>query len=129
MFHFRTYQPLEQDENGLNPMPQPEDIIDDSRTMGNGPFELLIGREFKLSVWDEIVKTMAVNEIARFTCPFQVSFKHDTKTTQHNKATINQWFVSCILTDPLPLLFNTKLSDQPLEKCLAQKPGKDWLQK
>ena len=40
--------------------------------MATGPFELLIGREFKLSVWEEMVKTMRVGEIARFICPFEV---------------------------------------------------------
>ena len=47
-------------------------IIDDSRRMGNGPFELLIGREFKLDIWEEMVKTMRLKEVSRFTCPFKV---------------------------------------------------------
>ena len=49
-------------------------VIDDTRsTLHNGPFELLFGREFKLSVWEEWVKGMLLNEVARFTCPFMVS--------------------------------------------------------
>lgn len=50
-------------------------IIDDSRRMGNGPFELLIGREFKLDIWEEMVRTMRLKEVARFTCPFKVCKK------------------------------------------------------
>ena len=53
--------------------PDPDEIIDDTRVMGNGPFELLIGREFKLDIWDEMVRTMKVGEVARFICPFTVS--------------------------------------------------------
>ena len=49
-------------------------VIDDTRTLHNGPFELLFGREFKLSVWEEWVKGMLLNEVARFTCPFKVNF-------------------------------------------------------
>ncbi len=49
--------------------------------MGNGPFELLIGREFKLDVWEKMVRTMRLKEIARFTCAFQVR-----KTNQLNLA-------------------------------------------
>lgn len=56
----------------LDTTPDPAHVLDDSRTMGNGPFELLIGREFKLKIWEDMVRTMRVNELARFTCTFQV---------------------------------------------------------
>ena len=36
------------------------------------PFELYIGREFKLAIWEELVKTMKVGEISRFSCPYEV---------------------------------------------------------
>ena len=48
-------------------------MIDDSRKLQSGPFELLVGREFKLSVWEEWVKGMLEGEVARFTCPYKVS--------------------------------------------------------
>ena len=48
-------------------------LLHDTRTLHNGPFELLFGREFKLSVWEEWVKGMLL-EVARFTCPFKVNF-------------------------------------------------------
>ena len=41
--------------------------------MGIGPFELLIGREFKLPLWEDMIKTMKVGEISRFGCEFRVS--------------------------------------------------------
>ncbi len=52
--------------------PELDEVIDDTRTMGNGPFELLMGREFKVDIWDEMVRTMRVDEVARFLCPFEV---------------------------------------------------------
>lgn len=50
----------------------PDDLIDDSRAMKLDPFELYIGREFKLAIWEELVKTMKVGEISRFSCPYEV---------------------------------------------------------
>ncbi len=47
-------------------------IIDDTRILGTGPFELLIGREFKLSILEDMVKGMLVGEVARFSCPYKV---------------------------------------------------------
>ncbi|XP_076233474.1 aryl-hydrocarbon-interacting protein-like 1 [Calliopsis andreniformis] len=40
-------------------------VIDDSRTMGN-PMELVLGKKFKLEVWEIIVQKMALNEVACF---------------------------------------------------------------
>ena len=42
-------------------------LIDCSRDLGQ-PFELLIGKKFKLEVWEELIKTMRVKEVARFMC-------------------------------------------------------------
>lgn len=69
-FHFRALK-LQQD-GSLDEDNLRESVIDDTRTLGTGPFELLIGREFKLSIWEEMLKTMRVGEIARFKCPFKV---------------------------------------------------------
>lgn len=71
IFHFRAIKPGE-DHIDKDSVVNQDDIIDDTRTMGSGPFELLIGRDFKLSVWEDMVKTMRVTEISRFICPFQV---------------------------------------------------------
>jgi len=40
-------------------------MIDDSRTMGN-PMELILGKKFKLEVWEVIIQKMALNEVACF---------------------------------------------------------------
>lgn len=40
-------------------------LIDDSRKMGK-PMELVLGKQFKLEVWEVIVQKMALNEVAKF---------------------------------------------------------------
>ncbi|KAI4460980.1 aryl hydrocarbon receptor interacting protein related [Holotrichia oblita] len=43
-------------------------IVDDSRKMGKGkPLELVIGKKFKLEVWEAVLQKMAVGEVAEFT--------------------------------------------------------------
>lgn len=49
-----------------------EHVIDDTRSLGSGPFELLIGREFKLDIWEKLIKDMLIGEVSRFTCPYKV---------------------------------------------------------
>ena len=66
IFHFRAIRPSGEDHIDQ------DNVIDDTRTLGSGPFELLFGRDFKLSIWEDMVKTMRVTEIARFYCPFEV---------------------------------------------------------
>ncbi|XP_020823708.1 AH receptor-interacting protein isoform X2 [Phascolarctos cinereus] len=55
-FHFRT---LRSDEEGA--------VIDDSRQRGK-PMELILGKQFKLPVWETIVRTMRPAEVAEFLC-------------------------------------------------------------
>ncbi|XP_061402912.1 AH receptor-interacting protein [Musca vetustissima] len=52
-FHFQTKKP-----DGT--------ILDDSRKMAN-PMELVLGKKFKLEVWEVIVQKMALHEVAQFT--------------------------------------------------------------
>ena len=52
---------------------KPRHLLDDTRAMGVDPMELLIGREFRLPIWEAMIKTMKVGEIARFSCPYEVS--------------------------------------------------------
>lgn len=66
MFHFRTYRVGEDGHS--------TELVDDTREMGNGPFELIIGRSFKLRIWEELIRGMLVNEVARFTCEPEVSW-------------------------------------------------------
>uniref|UniRef100_A0A2M4BUI3 peptidylprolyl isomerase n=1 Tax=Anopheles marajoara TaxID=58244 RepID=A0A2M4BUI3_9DIPT len=42
-------------------------LIDDSRTRQK-PMELVLGKKFKLELWEAIVQQMAVGEVARFRC-------------------------------------------------------------
>nr|CAG4638588.1 EOG090X09NR [Cyclestheria hislopi] len=61
-FHFVTkYSKHHDDPNSTE-----FEILDDSRKLGK-PMELLLGKQFKLEVWESIVQSMAVNEVAEFT--------------------------------------------------------------
>lgn len=60
-FHFRTTKC-----NGS------DGVVDDSRKM-SGPMELVLGKQFKLEVWEAIVQKMALHEIARFRVDKSVS--------------------------------------------------------
>ncbi|GFS09792.1 peptidylprolyl isomerase [Elysia marginata] len=55
-FHYRTTKTDEE-----------KTVLDDSRTVGK-PMELIFGKKFKLEVWEKLLKTMKVNEVAEFTC-------------------------------------------------------------
>nr|CAG4641029.1 EOG090X09NR [Eulimnadia texana] len=60
LFHFTT-QVLRsfEDETADGP------VIDDSRKFGK-PMELVLGKQFKLEVWESAIQTMALNEVAEF---------------------------------------------------------------
>lgn len=49
-------------------------LLDDSRKMGIEPMVLVLGKKFKLEVWEAIVQQMALNEVAEFTVDKSVSF-------------------------------------------------------
>lgn len=51
---------------------KPEHLIDDTRAMNMDPMELYTGRQFRLEIWEHIIKTMKVGEIARYHCPYEV---------------------------------------------------------
>ncbi|KAG8041366.1 hypothetical protein G9C98_002354 [Cotesia typhae] len=53
-FHFKT---TKCDDN--------ETVIDDSHVLGR-PMELVLGKKFKLEVWETIVQKMALNEVSKF---------------------------------------------------------------
>lgn len=59
-FHYRTLRSDEEDA-----------VLDDSRVRGK-PMELIIGKKFKLPVWETIVRTMREGEIAQFCCDVKV---------------------------------------------------------
>jgi hypothetical protein len=42
-------------------------VIDDSKQLNpNKPMELIIGKKFKLEIWERAIKTMWLNEVAKF---------------------------------------------------------------
>ncbi|XP_068607213.1 AH receptor-interacting protein [Brachionichthys hirsutus] len=45
-------------------------VLDDSRTLGghSKPMELILGKKFKLAVWERVVTTMRRGETSQFTC-------------------------------------------------------------
>lgn len=47
---------------------QKKTLLDDSRKMGKGePLHIVLGKKFKLEVWEVILQKMALNEVAQFT--------------------------------------------------------------
>ncbi|XP_008470426.1 aryl-hydrocarbon-interacting protein-like 1 [Diaphorina citri] len=42
-------------------------ILDDSRKLGK-PMQLVLGKKFKLEVWETLVKHMSIGEISKFVC-------------------------------------------------------------
>lgn len=49
-------------------------VLDDSRKMGSHskPMELILGKKFKLAVWERVVVTMRPGEVSEFTCDTKV---------------------------------------------------------
>ena len=60
IFHYKTV--YEKDGREI--------VLDDSKKEKQ-PFELLIGKKFKLEIWETLIKTMRVHEVASFTCGSQ----------------------------------------------------------
>lgn len=60
-FHF-TAQLVSKDASGEIDYGE---VIDDSHKFTQ-PMELLIGKQFKLEVWESVVQTMAISEVAEF---------------------------------------------------------------
>lgn len=59
-FHYRTLRCGDE-----------EAPVDDSRTRGK-PMELIVGKKFKLPVWEAALRTMRPGERARFRCDTKV---------------------------------------------------------
>lgn len=67
MFHFRTT--LCDDEHT---------VIDDSKVVGT-PMEIVIGNMFKLDIWESLLSSMRIGEVAKFWCDITVSVKKSEK--------------------------------------------------
>lgn len=51
-------------------------MIDDSKEINkNKPMELILGKKFKLPIWERALKTMWVNEVAKFSVDKEVRLK------------------------------------------------------
>lgn len=51
-------------------------MLDDSRKMGKGePLHIVLGKKFKLEVWEAIIQKMALNEVAQFRVDKSVSLE------------------------------------------------------
>lgn len=57
VFHFKT-QTIDKDD-------VLQDVIDDSKAI-NKPMEIILGKQFKMPIWEECLKSMRVEEIAEF---------------------------------------------------------------
>lgn len=60
-FHFRT-QLCDDDRT----------VIDDSKVVGT-PMEIVIGNMFKLDIWETLLSSMRIGEVAEFWCDTTVS--------------------------------------------------------
>ena len=102
-------------------------VLDDSRTMGgqSKPMELILGKKFKLAVWERVVITMRKGEVADFTCSTQVG----EAATLGKKEKKNVLCLQCVF---LTLGFTVHLNGQycnvkrvfllvNLKKCIRQK--------
>ena len=59
-------------------------VLDDSRPV-NKPMELIFGKQFKLEVWEALLKTMRIKEVAEF-------LVSDIKVCDFLNITISQLF-------------------------------------
>ena len=55
-------------------MNEEKTVLDDSRHIEK-PMELIFGKKFKLEVWETLLKTMRVKEVAEFTCERKVKLQ------------------------------------------------------
>jgi AH receptor-interacting protein len=55
--------------------PETNVTIDDSKVLGpDKPMELIIGKKFKLEVWENCLQTMWLNEVSKFKVKKEASF-------------------------------------------------------
>ncbi|GFY75749.1 AH receptor-interacting protein [Trichonephila inaurata madagascariensis] len=59
-FHFQTCM--------LNDNGEPLDCVDDSKKIGR-PMEIILGKQFKMPVWEKCLEAMKLGEISKFTVP------------------------------------------------------------
>lgn len=95
-------------------------VLDDSRTMGgrSKPMELILGKKFKLAVWERVVITMKEGEMAEFTC--------DTKVGQTARGWVDilLWmfvgYLKCWLFSFLPICVSPLSTQHCTLSCLSR---------
>lgn len=75
IFHFKAFKRNKDGE---------EVVIDDSRKLGK-PFELLIGKEFKMPVLEEFIKTMREGEVSHFTAIKSLVYNYPVVSQAYRK--------------------------------------------
>lgn len=58
------------------------EVIDDSKKLGDKPMELIIGKKFKLEVWERSLKTMWQSEVAKFSVVKELLFDYPIAAKQ-----------------------------------------------
>ena len=70
-FHFST----KTINKGPDGQVEEGDVIDDSHNYDQ-PVEILIGKQFKLEVWETVIQSMSINEVAEYQVDKNVRPKH-----------------------------------------------------
>lgn len=83
-FHYRTLRCGDE-----------EAPLDDSRTRGK-PMELIVGKKFKLPVWEAALRTMRPGERARFRCDTKVGRGGRARGEEPSQLpfTVGAWFAA-----------------------------------
>lgn len=71
-FHFST----KIINKGIDGKVEEGDVIDDSHNYEQ-PIEILIGKQFKLEVWETVIQSMAINEVAEYQVDKNVRIKYN----------------------------------------------------
>ena len=68
-------------------------MLEDSRVLGKKkPMELLVGKQFKLEVWEQCLKTMRRNEVAEFTVDKMVSLQEQLDHFGNELMVLVTWY-------------------------------------
>lgn len=103
-------------------------MIDDSRSY-NKPMELIIGKKFKLEVWEELIKTMRVGEVSRFYCHKSLLLSYPLVSKQYRKFAQNEPKVSnnCPSSSCCGLSMAQKTGYPDLDKLLQEPSDLDFV--
>lgn len=96
-------------------------MVDDSKSLKK-PMELIIGKEFKLQIWEELLKTMGVEEISRFVIDKRLLTNYPFVSCTFRK--VANYPIKCKLPDTASKccgsVLKTGLGYDDLDKLLAE---------